>query len=62
MKCIQCVKDGKKSLVYIGASTTTLAYFPDWYDEDGNYVKNQGHNTITTQYSCTNGHNWSEKT
>jgi len=61
MKCPQCIKEGKKSTVYPGVSTTTLMYFPPFYDEDGKYHHHDG-NTITTSYGCSNGHKWTEST
>ncbi len=59
MMCPECVKEGKKSCVYIGTSTTTLLAWTPYYDEDGGY-HNENPNRITTQYSCSNGHRWAE--
>lgn len=60
MKCLQCVKEGKKSKVYIGGSSTTLLGVSRYYDEDGNYHVYDP-NIITTNYLCSNGHFWSEQ-
>ena len=61
MKCPQCTKEGKKSQVYPGMCTTTLLFCPPYYDEDGKY-HNHDSNTTTTQYKCSNGHEWVENT
>lgn len=57
MICPQCKDEGKKSQVYPGMSTITAMYFQPFYDEDGKYHNHDG-NTITTSYSCSNGHRW----
>jgi hypothetical protein len=59
LKCPECIKEGKKSKVYIGCTTSTLIAPVQYYDEDGNYHSSNP-NTMTTQYSCSNGHHWSE--
>jgi len=59
MKCPVCEKEELKSFVYPGMSTSTLMYCSPYYDEDGKYHSHDA-NTHTTQYSCSNGHNWSE--
>jgi len=61
MKCIQCIKEGKKSKVFIGTTTSTLVYAQPYYDEDGNFVQPPDPNTHTTEYSCSNGHKWTTK-
>lgn len=61
MKCPQCVKEGKKSKVYPGVSMTTAMWCPPFYDEEGNYHHHDS-NVTTTEYSCSNGHKWTEKT
>jgi len=61
MKCPKCVAEGKRSKVYIGVSTSTLVFAAAYYDEDGNFVQPPDPNTHTTQYECTNGHRWTEK-
>lgn len=57
MKCPKCIEEGKRSIVTEGHSTSTDVYFPTRYDEDGNLMPT-GRNTVTTYYSCSNGHNW----
>jgi hypothetical protein len=61
MKCPECVQNNQKSRVAVGGSTRTLLGFTPFYDEDGNY-HNHDPNTTSTQYSCSNGHTWVEKT
>ena len=59
MICKQCKKEGKKSKVYIGASTMTCVNFGNGhYNEEGIYVEPADHNSHTTQYSCSNGHSF----
>lgn len=60
VKCPQCVKEGLKSIVYVGASSRTLMCIQEWYDEYGNYHYYDP-NTTTTNYTCSNGHSWSMK-
>jgi len=57
MKCPFCENEGKKSCVYPSIGMTTDVYFPPYYDEDGNY-HDEDHNTTTTTYRCSNGHEW----
>ena len=61
MKCPVCVEKGLKSCVYEGGTQTTLMCGQSYYDEDGNYHYNDP-NTLTTSYSCSNGHRWSVST
>lgn len=60
MFCPECQKEEKKSMVYVGASTTTLLGFTPYYDEDGVYQHNDP-NITTTNYSCSGGHTWTER-
>ncbi len=58
MKCERCTRAGLKSKLYIGGSITTLlARGDDYYDENGKFIDDNP-NTITTSYSCTNGHSF----
>ncbi len=57
MKCPTCVKEGKRSKVHIGHSTTTLLNVHWFYDEDGEEHCHDP-NTSLTGYSCTRGHQW----
>jgi len=59
MICPECKKSGLKSTVYPHGSSTTLMYCQPFYDEDGNFHYHD-FNTTTTDYSCSNGHRWSE--
>jgi len=61
MICLECKKKGLKSQVYPGVSSTTLLYCQPFYDEKGRYHDHDA-NTTTTEYSCSNGHKWVEKT
>jgi hypothetical protein len=61
MKCKQCQEANLRSKVYIGGQTTTCIGFSYYYDEDGK-LHDHDPNTITTSYSCSNGHNWVEET
>ena len=61
MICKECKKKGLKSIVYPGVGQTTAMYFIPFYDEEGNYHDHDA-NTITTDYTCSNGHKWSKKT
>ena len=55
--CPQCKEVGLKSTVYPGI--TTAMYCQPFYDEDGNF-HDHGDNTATSEYSCSNGHKWTE--
>ena len=57
MKCPKCEEEGKRSKVYVGGSSSTLLGWTPYYDEDGNYHNNDP-NRITTNYSCSEGHNF----
>lgn len=59
MKCPECVEQGLKSRMYVGYSTRTLMSAHPFYDEDGNYHHGDPNKT-TTNYSCSNGHQWVE--
>ena len=59
MICQKCKEQGLKSKVYSGGGSTTLMYCPPFYDEDGHYHCHDS-NTTTAEYSCSNGHTWTE--
>lgn len=59
MICPECKKQGLKSKVYIGGSTSTLMYCQPFYDKEGKY-HDHDYNSHTTTYSCSNGHHWTE--
>lgn len=59
MKCPECAKEGKRSRVSVGMSSTTCMGFQAYYDEDGLYHCHDP-NITTTSYSCSEGHSWSE--
>lgn len=59
MKCSECVKEGKKSIVNVGGTTVTAMATQHYFDEDGKeHVHNP--NTYSTTYFCSNGHTWGE--
>ncbi len=60
MKCQECSKQGMKSFVYPGTSTTTLIYCPLHYDEEGK-LHNHDLNTTNSSFRCSRGHVWWEK-
>lgn len=57
MKCQECVDAGQKSRVTPGMSTVTAMYCAPYYDEEGVY-HHHDMNSHTTQYTCSNGHQW----
>lgn len=57
MKCPECIKEGKKSTVTVGAQWINATYHPVMYDEDGKLM-DTGHAGSTQHYSCSNGHKW----
>lgn len=57
MKCPECVKAGTPSRVLVGGSSSTCMYCAPHYDEEGVYHFHDA-NTITSHYSCSNGHSW----
>lgn len=57
MKCNQCEIESKKSTIQIGMSFTTAMMWHSYYDENGN-LHNHDPNTTTTEYKCSNGHEW----
>ena len=61
MICPQCKSEGKKSEVYMGYGYTTSMCCPSYYDEEGRLHDHDG-NITTTNYHCSNGHRWTEKT
>jgi len=59
MICKKCQEDGKESFVLLGTSVSTAAYFQSFYDNNGAFHGHDG-NVLKTEYTCTNGHTWSE--
>ena len=56
MKCPTCVAEGKRSTVTQGTSTTLALYVPIQWDENGDLIERPG--LTSTNYSCSNGHEW----
>ena len=61
MKCPQCQKEGKRSRVSVGPSSTTLMSVHSYYDEDGKFFQDDP-NITTTSYSCSEGHSGTLRT
>lgn len=60
MKCPECIKEGKRSIVTEDGCSSTAMYCPPRWDENGKRIVDNV-NTTTTEYSCSNGHIWTEK-
>lgn len=60
MKCKECESQNLKSTVREGISSVTALHSSPFYDEDGKYHLHS-RNTRTTNYTCSNGHNWKTK-
>ena len=58
MICDQCRKEGKKSTLICGPSTTTLIYCSPFYDEEGK-LHHHDSNVTMSSYTCSNGHTFS---
>lgn len=57
MKCPKCVQENETSKVYVGACVaTSLVYSPGYYDEEGNFQRNNDPNSYGTDYRCSLGH------
>jgi hypothetical protein len=56
MKCIQCVKENKKSTLFArhGMIVTNMGFTP-YYDEEGRYHSHDP-NLSTQFFECSNGH------
>jgi hypothetical protein len=61
MICPECQETGRKSIVYVGSSASKTAYYYPFYDEKNVYHHHDG-NTVTTLYTCSNGHEFQETT
>jgi hypothetical protein len=61
MICEKCRGEGQRSTVEIGPSFTTAAMGRTFYDEEGAHHRHDP-NTTTTEYSCSRGHKWQERT
>ena len=59
MRCLECIKENKRSIVTQGITTSYAIYRPIQYDENGHLIQNTNKDS-QTQYSCSNGHSWSE--
>jgi hypothetical protein len=59
--CKACQEKGLKSTVQEIGAMQTLKHTPRSWDENGN-ERPRAKNTVTTRYSCSNGHYFEEKT
>lgn len=60
--CDQCKLTGHRSKVYLdNVITTRLSPNPAYWDEDGNYHKEERLDAVTHYYKCSNGHDFSRK-
>jgi len=59
MFCPECEELGLRSSIFTGITITTLMNISEYWDEDGNYHYDDP-NQSTTEYSCSQGHNWAE--
>lgn len=61
MFCPECQKAGQPSKVYVGISRETCIGVTQFYDEGGKW-HNHNPNRTTTEYTCSEGHKWTETT
>lgn len=61
-KCEECIKENKKSTVHepLYGATTLMCPAPAYYDEDGVYHESYNPNNTMYEWSCSNGHKWTE--
>lgn len=59
MKCPECVKENKKSIIYVGSITRTMMGSRPYYDENGIY-HDHDYNSSMIEHSCSNKHSWNE--
>ena len=59
MRCPKCVKEGKKSRVYVFTPKLNLLFQQPYYDENGDYVSQEV--KARTEYSCSRGHSWEQE-
>lgn len=60
MRCPQCIKEDKKSIVTQGWSISTTVHYPTRYDEEGRLMPTGVNSNTKTQYLCSKGHCWEE--
>jgi hypothetical protein len=56
--CPKCLENSQSSIVRVGMSARTLMYVNKYYDENGKYHYDDP-NITTTDYYCSQGHEWS---
>jgi hypothetical protein len=60
-KCPICKAEGKLSTVSVGMCMTTAMFCGNgYYDEQGNFHAPEQCNSTTCEYTCSNGHHFSE--
>lgn len=57
MRCEKCIEQGLKSTIIIFPGSTTLMWSTPYYDEKGR-LHDHNPNWSTTDYRCSNGHEW----
>jgi hypothetical protein len=57
--CPKCKEEGAKSSVYPKGESRTLMSTSGYWDPEGDYHFHDP-NTITSSYSCSGGHSWTE--
>lgn len=61
MRCYYCMDEGKKStLTELGCMSTLMGGGQQYWDEDGKPHRHDP-NTTTTNYRCSEGHQYKEK-
>jgi len=61
MTCPTCRTEGKRSQVYLLTRWSTLLHAVETYNEAGQRIPNEKMNWTTSQWRCSNGHQWEEK-
>ncbi len=63
MKCPECIKEGKRSEVTEGFTSSFSQHQPNiWNEEDNLIIKEHTKIVTSTTYYCSNNHEWSETT
>ena len=60
-KCSACVRAGVKSMIWVGTCSSTLAWCPPYYDENGKYTIPPPCNRSICVHQCSNWHRVAEE-